>query len=85
MLSMYVAAEQKRNPESNLPYRSNEFDVCIHNPEIDFLHPMAQKHLIGPNCGPGRNENIDACTLHNGVKYLRYILFLNLQFQKRCF
>ena len=62
MLSMYVAAEQKRNPESNLPYRSNEFDVCIHNPEIDFLHPMAQKHLIGPNCGPGRNENIDACT-----------------------
>ena len=85
MLSMYVAAEQKRNPESNLPYRSNEFDVCIHNPEIDFLHPMAQKHLIGPNCGPGRNENIDACTLHNGVKYLRYKLFLNLQFQKRCF
>lgn len=85
MLSMYVAAEQKRNPESNLPYRSNEFDVCIHNPEIDFLHPMAQKHLIGPNCGPGRNENIDACTLHNGFEYLRYILFLNLQFQKRCF
>ena len=66
MLSMYVAAEQKRNPESNLPYRSNEFDVCIHNPEIDFLHPMAQKHLIGPNCGPGRNENIDACTIDTG-------------------
>lgn len=67
MLSMYVAAEQKRNPESNLPYRSNEFDVCIHNPEIDFLHPMAQKHLIGPNCGPGRNENIDACTMESNI------------------
>ena len=75
MLSMYVAAEQKRNPESNLPYRSNEFDVCIHNPEIDFFASNGPEASDWPQLWAGSKREYRC--LQNGLKSLntKHIVF----------
>ena len=65
------AAEQKRNPESNLPYRSNEFDVCIHNPEIDFFASNGPEASDWPQLWAGSKREYRC--LHNGVKSLRNV------------